>query len=145
MPEFKPLDAKLSATAQVSEEDVKTAAQEGYTVLISNRPDGEEDGQPAADTVRKWARENGLDFRHIPVSGSDITMEKISGYHDAFEGADGKALAFCKTGKRSAALWALSRAREGADADTLIKTASGAGYDLSNIRPFLEQLSGHQA
>ena len=52
-------------------------------------------------------------------------------------GAEGKALAFCRSGTRSTYLWALSQAAGGQDVEDITRKAAVAGYDLTPIRPFL--------
>lgn len=50
------------------------------------------------------------------------------------------ALAFCRTGARSATLWALSQAGH-LSMDAILKTAKQAGYDLSDLRAKLDARS----
>ena len=56
---------------------------------------------------------------------------------EALDAGSGPVLAFCASGTRSTYLWALARARAGADADGLIARARAAGYDLTALRPYL--------
>ena len=56
---------------------------------------------------------------------------------EALGGAEGKVLAFCAGGVRSAYMWALTRAQAGDDADSIVARAAGAGYDLTPLRPYL--------
>jgi uncharacterized protein (TIGR01244 family) len=60
---------------------------------------------------------------------------------DLLEGADGPVLAFCRSGTRSCNLWALARARMGDSPDELIAKGAEVGYDLSGLRPLLDQLA----
>jgi sulfide:quinone oxidoreductase len=55
--------------------------------------------------------------------------------------------AYCRTGTRSMTLWSLYQQRLGVPAATILETASGAGYDLSNIfnAPAAEPQRGHAA
>jgi uncharacterized protein (TIGR01244 family) len=48
---------------------------------------------------------------------------------------------FCRSGTRSAMLWALARAAEGDAPDLLATVAASAGYDLSPIRLALDRLA----
>jgi len=48
-------------------------------------------------------------------------------------------LLYCKSGTRSAYLWALARAAHGADAEELVSSAALAGYDLQPILPWLRR------
>lgn len=55
---------------------------------------------------------------------------------------DGPVLAFCRSGTRSCMLWALARAKQGADPAELYDQAAAAGYDLSPIYAMLQALAG---
>ena len=46
---FKQITSSFSAAPQLTQDDVAAAAQAGYRSIISNRPDGEEAGQPSAE------------------------------------------------------------------------------------------------
>ena len=50
-------------------------------------------------------------------------------------------LAYCRSGTRSAHLWALARARMGDDPVVLTAKAAGAGYDVGGIRAMLDTLA----
>src|SRR3954454_17130398 len=103
-------------------------------IVINNRPDGEEPGQPASADIEAAARAAGLDYRHIPIAGG-ITAAEVEAMARALEA--GPALAFCRSGTRSTYLWALARASRGSDGETLIRQAADAGYDLGPIRRLL--------
>jgi sulfide:quinone oxidoreductase len=59
---------------------------------------------------------------------------------EALDTLPGPIFGFCRSGTRTAMLWALSRA-SASDPDTLIAAARDAGYDLSGLRPRLEGAS----
>ena len=73
MMDIRPLDETLHATPQIALSDVADAAAKGYRAIISNRPDGEEPGQPTAGEMRAAADAAGLEFRHIPVRPGGLT------------------------------------------------------------------------
>ena len=58
----------------------------------------------------------------------------------ALEG--GPVLAFCRSGTRSANLWALAEAKRGGDPDAIVAAAAAGRYDVSGLMPALRQLSG---
>ena len=133
------LDARtLVATRQIEPGDLPAAAANGVTLILNNRPDGEEAGQPSSAEIAAAARAAGLDYRHIPVSGG-FNLDDVLAMADALDAAQGKALLCCRTGTRSTFLWALARSARGARADELIAQAAAAGYDLSPIRPHLSR------
>lgn len=131
----RPLDTRTFVAGQIRPEDVPGLAAGGIGTIVNNRPDGEEPGQPAAAEIEAAARAAGVGYRFIPVAGG-FAPGQIEAMADALE-ADGKLLAFCRTGTRSAFLWALAEARRGADPELLIEQAAAAGYDLSPIRGWL--------
>lgn len=129
------LDAStLVAPRQVFPADLRAIADAGIRLVVNNRPDGEEPGQPSSAEIEEAARAIGLGYRHIPISGG-FPAERIEAMAKALEA--GPALLFCRSGTRSTWLWALARASLGADAEGLVGSAAEAGYDLSGLRPFL--------
>jgi sulfide:quinone oxidoreductase len=141
---FKPLTPTLSVSAQPYAADVAAAARAGFRGLISNRPDGEEPGQPTAAEMRALAAAHGMGFAHVPVVPGQIGDEDVALMADALVRLDGPVLAFCRTGTRAAMLWALNEAGREAGREAgarpvgeIIETAAAAGYDLSALRPRL--------
>jgi uncharacterized protein (TIGR01244 family) len=111
---FRALDGKtLVADRQLQASDMAAAAALGVTLIVNNRPDGEEPGQPAAAEIEAAARAAGLDYAHIPVAGQ-ISGDAIAALSAALAQAEGRALLFCRSGTRSTYLWALARGREDA-------------------------------
>jgi uncharacterized protein (TIGR01244 family) len=108
----------------------------GVALIVNNRPDHEEPGQPTSAEIEAAANTAGIAYRHIPVSGG-FSQAQVAEMADVLANAEGPALAFCKSGTRSIYLWALARARLGSDADDLSAKALAAGYDLSPIRSYL--------
>ncbi len=122
------------AVRQLTVGDIDEAAALGIRLIVNNRPDGEEPGQPASAEIEAAARAAGLDYRHIPVAGG-LAPYKIEAMAEALD--QGPLLAFCRTGTRSTFLWALARARSGAPAEESIAAAAAAGFDLRPIRGLL--------
>lgn len=129
-------DKTLVAARQVTPDDIPAIAAAGVTLVVNNRPDGEEEGQPSSAEIEAAAQAAGLDYRHIPVAGG-FNMDDVLAMADALDAAQGKLLAFCRTGTRSTFLWALARAERGGAAGELVSAAAAAGYDLAPIRPYL--------
>ena len=53
--DIRPLDEALSASPQIAPEDLPAIAAQGFRSVISNRPDGEEPGQPSSEDLRQAA------------------------------------------------------------------------------------------
>ena len=131
------LDESTIVAGQVSPADVESLKAEGVTMIVNNRPDDEEPGQPSGAEVEAAARAAGMDYRHIPVGSSGLSANQVQAMVEAIDAAEGRMLAFCRSGTRSTYLWALARARKGDDAEALAAKAAAAGYDLTPIRPYL--------
>lgn len=129
---IRPVYSGFAVCEQLEADAIKTLADAGYSTVICNRPDGEEDGQPAVADLCKAAEEVGLTFHHIPVSGGEFPSEAIAAFTAARKAAQGPVLAFCRTGTRSITLEMLANPN-GLSLDERIAQARQAGYDLSDM------------
>ena len=135
--DIRSLDEALSASPQITPEDLPAIAAQGFRSVISNRPDGEEPGQPSAEDLRQAAEAAGLMFAHVPVVGSAISDQDIADFQDALAKLPKPVFGYCRTGTRTITLWALAKAGA-ASPDELIARARTAGYDLAALRPRLQ-------
>ena len=119
---------------QIVPSDIPGLAAAGIRLIVNNRPDGEEPGQPTSGEIEAAALAAGLDYRHIPVAGG-FPPGTVEAMARALE--QGPVLAFCRSGTRSTFLWALARAARGAPAGESVAAAAAAGYDLGPIRAWL--------
>ncbi len=126
----RPITDMLSVSPQIAEADVAVLKERGFRALICNRPDGEEDGQPDFRVIADAARRLGMDVRHIPISGSPVAPQDVEAFRDAFGEMPKPILAYCRSGTRSALLWALAQTGNLSMHDILSLT-SAAGYDLA--------------
>lgn len=137
MMEIRELTPFLSVSPQIAERDLPAIAALGFKGVISNRPDKEEDTQPASAAIAAAAEQAGLAYRHIPVVSGKVTDADVEAFAAALAEMPGPLLAFCRTGTRSTTLWALSQAPH-IDADAILRVAAAAKYDLNALRPRLE-------
>lgn len=138
---FTKLDDQVSVAAQIAPADVAVAAAMGTRLIVNNRPDGEEPGQPDGAAIEAAARVAGIDYVAIPVTHAGFSETQLDAMNAALDGAEGHVLAYCRSGTRSTYLWALAKAQRGGDPDELASAASEAGYDLGGIRPMLDALA----
>jgi len=134
---FRKIDDSISVAAQISPEDVADAAKAGFTMIINNRPDQEEPGQPSGEEIREAARASGLAYVAIPITHGGFSINQVEAMRDAMAKAEGPVLAFCRSGTRSTFCWALAQGRAGEDPAELARKAANAGYDISPIGPLL--------
>lgn len=131
------IDEHMLVAGQLRPEQMAALKAQGLTMIVNNRPDREEAGQPSHSEIEVAARSVGLDYRYIPVA-SGFSADQVEAMSKALDDAHGPVLAFCRSGTRSAFLWALARAQLGDDGETLIAKAAAAGYDLTPIRALLQ-------
>ena len=133
MSDFRRVTDDLSVAPQISLTDVAEAGRQGFRTLISNRPDGEEPGQPSAAEIGAAAVAAGLAFHHIPVRGAP-TPDQVEKTRIVLQDAAEPVLAFCRSGTRSIVTWSLCQATSGAmDRGELVNLGRQAGYDLTGV------------
>jgi sulfide:quinone oxidoreductase len=134
----KPLSPTLSASPQLDPAGIPALAAAGFRAIIGNRFDGEEPGQPSWSAIEAAARGAGLQARHVPVKAGSIGEADVARFRAALEELPGPVLAFCRTGTRSAMLWALANKGQ-VPSDELIRTAGEAGFDITSLQDRLAQ------
>ena len=142
MTQLRRIDETISVAPQIVPEDLPRLAEQGFTVVINNRPDDEETGQPSSAAIQTAAEAAGLGYVAIPTTMGGMSSQQVEAMADALAGAGGPVLAYCRSGTRSCNLWALAEASRGGDPAALTAKAAGAGYDISGIRPLLDALAG---
>lgn len=138
----KKLADDLYVLAQIKPDDLDRLATFGFRSIISNRPDGEAEDQPAFSEISREAHRNGMEVRHIPVTSNKLTDEDISAFRAALCVLPKPILAYCRTGTRSTFLWALSEAPNRSMKE-LFSRANAAGYDLKNIEARLQAIQSN--
>lgn len=140
MSQFRKVTDQVSVAPQIDRADIDEAKAAGVNLVINNRPDGEELGQPSNDELAAYATEQGLKWAHIPIVSGQVTMEAVIATAAAMKDAD-KILAYCRSGTRSCNLWGLAQAYNSTlGSQEIVEKAAGAGYDLSGLVPTLEHL-----
>lgn len=135
MTQFRRVTDQISVSPQISPADLQAAAAEGFKLVINNRPDGEDAGQPTSAEMEAAARAAGLDYVHIPVRGGP-NPDQVEANHRAVEAAGGPVLAFCRSGTRSIVTWSLGEFQaDSRSRDELVALGAEAGYDLSGAFP----------
>lgn len=124
----------FAVTAALVPGDFESIGPMGFRQIVSNLPDGEEHGQMNArqEAVQAWRQ--GLLFAHVPAAKhdplSDPVVERMA---NVLRNARGPVLAHCKSGVRSAILWAAASARS-QPVDCVLAALKQAGFDLEFMR-----------
>ena len=129
-------ETRAYVSAQIHTDDLPALKAQGIAQIICHRPDGEAPEQPAFADIAAAANALGIRTLHLPVAGGQFPPETVAATRDALK--DGTpTLMFCKSGMRSATVWALGEAAAGGNVDEILARTAACGYDLS---PLLAQL-----
>ncbi|MBH9536830.1 TIGR01244 family sulfur transferase [Novosphingopyxis sp. YJ-S2-01] len=136
---IRQINSTVYAAPQIVPEDVAEAKAMGVKLIINNRPEGEEIGQPDGAEIEAAAEAAGLHYIAIPVTHAGFSTPQVDAMRAALdENEGGKTLAFCRSGTRSTLLWALAEAKDGKDPDDIAEAAAAAGYDVAPVRMLLD-------
>jgi uncharacterized protein (TIGR01244 family) len=141
MSDFRRLTENVLVSPQLALEDIAAAAALGVTLIVNNRPDGEDPDAPQGDAIADAAAAAGVNYVAIPIGHSGFSEPQVDAMIRALDQAEGPILAYCRSGTRSTLLWALASAKQGEEPDTIARTAAQAGYDVSPIRSLIDMLS----
>ena len=131
------LDEKTLVDGQIAPGDVATLKALGVTLIVNNRPDGEDANQPTSDEIEAAAKGHGLDYRHVPIARG-LGPSDIEAMREAMHSVgEGKLFAFCRSGNRSTLAWAVAKSEDGASSEELHRQANEAGFDLGPIAHLL--------
>jgi len=134
---IRELGNRTLVSGQIAPEEVAGLAGMGVTVLVNNRPDGEEPGQPMAADIEAAAEQAGIAYRFVPIIRG-IGPADVEAMQDAMQAAgDGKVLAFCRSGSRSAFACALAHREDGASSEEISANLVQAGFDPGPIAHLL--------
>ena len=135
---------KLSETVTVASQpdlsEFRDIAAEGYVALVNNRPDGEDPTQPGSEAEEAAAEEAGLAYAHIPMGAGPLGEADVRHFQSIVKGAAGPVFVHCRSGTRSANLWAIGEVLDGRLAvGDLPALAQRIGLDLRGAEGWLRQ------
>ncbi|MDN7905077.1 TIGR01244 family sulfur transferase [Burkholderia diffusa] len=126
----------LSVSPQIAATDLPALHAAGIRTIVCNRPDGEGADQPTVDEIRAAAAPLGIAVHYLPVDTGKVTDDQARQFDALVASLAGPVLAYCRSGTRSATLWALSQA-DRRPAGDIVAIAAAAGYDLGALAPRL--------
>lgn len=133
MTALRPLDERTLISGQIAPGDLPELQRHGVTMIVNNRPDDEEPGQPTSAALEAAAEAAGIDYRHIPISRGLGPAEVEEMQSAMSELGDGRMLAFCRSGMRSTLAWAVAKRAQGVAREELEERAHSAGFDLNAV------------
>ncbi len=135
------LTPTFAVAGQLQPADMAAAKAAGFVAIINNRPEAEERGLPSEAALAAAARAAGLSYAYLPMTSGQLDPDLVAPTQSVMAATAGPVLAFCRSGARSTAMWAMAQAASGADIDTLCAQATAAGYSIDPLRPMLATLA----
>jgi len=142
---FRKIENNVFASPQISIADVLAAKEQGITIIVNNRPDGEEPTAPQSADIEAAAKAAEINYIGIPITHAGFSRPQIDAMReqlDQIASDGGKMLAYCRSGTRSTLLWSLAEASKGESPRVIAAKAADAGYDVSPISMMLDTLAG---
>ncbi len=130
--DLRKISEKFTVSPQIAVSDMAAIREAGFRAIICNRPDGEGADQPGFQEIETAARAEGIETRYIPVVSGMVRDEDVTVFGEALSEVQRPALAYCRTGTRSATLWSLHEAKKRPISEILSRT-KGAGYDMNGV------------
>lgn len=139
--DIRQLSPTYFVSPQIAPDMMDALKDAGVTRILCNRPDSEVPATLASDTMRAAAEAAGLEFASQPLTHQTMTEEVIARNASLGAEREGVTLAYCASGTRSCIAWALAQAGK-MNAQDIISAARDAGYDIEQMRGFLERAQG---
>ena len=131
------LDDRTLVSGQIHPDDVPALKELGVTLIVNNRPDNEDVGQPEGDDIEAAAQAAGINYRHVPIARG-LGPSDIEAMREAMHSVgEGKLFAFCRSGNRSTLAWAVAKSEDGTSREELDRRVSAAGFDLGPVAHLL--------
>lgn len=127
------LSSVLSVGPAPTSADIAQLAKDSFRSIINNRPDTDHGLTMTSAEMATAAAAMGLSYVHIPVEGKNPLEKDVRAFATALANLPQPIFAYCQSGGRSAALWALASVGEH-DTDTLISMCHEIGFDVSGLR-----------
>lgn len=104
---MKFINENFAVIGQIKKEQLKEVKNNGFKIIVNNRPDFESMDQPLSKELEKEAKNLGLDYYHIPVSGvSEDNINKLKEVLSKHKNE--KILGFCASGNRTSMLYMMA-------------------------------------
>ena len=131
------LDDRMMVSGQIQPSDVAELARQGVTMIVNNRPDHEDPGQPLGGDIEAAAEQAGIAYRYIPIIRG-IGPGEVEAMREASENCGtGAMLAYCRSGQRSALACGLAQREAGVERGEVERRIRSAGFDPTPIQHLL--------
>lgn len=108
--QMKKLDDRVTVAPQIALSDIPDIKAAGFAVLMCNRPDGEDFGQPDWADMEAAAKAEGLETSFLPMSTREDALAVRDEFRRVVDEAPGPVFAYCRSGTRCEILWMAAQA-----------------------------------
>ena len=134
---MKKLSDQFYVGPQIEIDEIEDLQLSGIKSVVCLRPDGEGVGQPAFEALTSQARSLEIAAHYLPIVPGQISDAQIAEFADMVTKSPSPIFAYCRSGMRATALWALHQAQFGQSVDDILAAAKSAGHDLTALTPRL--------
>ncbi len=142
--DIRPITETYAVSPQISVEDVRTLADNGFTTVICNRPDAEIPPSHHAEVIQQAVEELGMRFVDIPIHPTGLSQDVIAIHKEAIDTSDGPVFAYCASGNRSTLISALTQAGL-QPTDAIISAGAAQGYNVEMLRGMIDMLASQRS
>ena len=121
-----------NVSPQISVTDLEFLSENGFEKIICNRPDFEVPPSFQSNVIKEVATEIGLSFEYHPLTFENMNAENIEKQMAFIKESERPVLAYCTSGTRCAAIWALGQIGK-MSKDEILKTTLESGYNLQGL------------
>ena len=121
-----------NVSPQISVTDIELLSEKGFEKIICNRPDFEVPPNFQSNVIEKVAKEIGLSFEYHPLTFENMNAENIEKQMAFIKESERPVLAYCTSGTRCAAIWALGQIGK-MSKDKILKKTLESGYNLQGL------------
>ena len=126
------LSGLYNVSPQISVTDLEFLSENGFGKIICNRPDFEVPPSFQSNVIKKVATEIGLSFEYHPLTFENMNAENIEKQMAFIKESERPVLAYCTSGTRCAAIWALGQIGK-MSKDEILKATQESGYNLKGL------------
>ena len=121
-----------NVSPQISLTDVEILSEKGFEKIICNRPDSEVHPNIQSSLIEKVATDIGISFEYHPLTFENMNGENIVKQMTFINESKRPVLAYCTSGTRCAAIWALGQMGKMSKSE-ILKTTRESGYNLEGL------------
>lgn len=129
---MKKVSNNFYVSHQIQPSDIDNLHNEGFNIVICNRPDAEEPNQPSKADISLECQKHNIEFNDLEMKPGDINFATIEDTKKIID-SNQKVFAYCRTGTRSITLWALASCYT-KDINEIMEEVSHAGFDLGHLK-----------